>query len=211
MNELCLIVSGGTFCPLPEELRHASRVIACDRGYVHAGRLGLVPDLILGDFDSSPPPDTEIPVERFPERKDDSDTMLAVRRALADGFHSIAVCCAFGGRLDHTLANIQSAAWFAAQGGRARLIGTDADLLAFSGGTECVPRRDGWSLSVFSLSDCCEGVTIRGAKSECRGAALNNRFPLGLSNVWSADEAEITVESGVLAVLLSRLENGEHI
>lgn len=211
MDELCLIISGGDFCPLPEELRGAARVIACDRGYTYAERLGLVPDLIMGDFDSSPLPVSGIPAERFPTRKDDTDTMLAVRRAMAEGLRNIAVCCAFGGRLDHTLANIQTAAFIAAEGGRARLIGADSELVAFSGGTERIPRREGRSLSVFSLSDRCEGVTIRGTKYDCREIALTNCIPLGISNVWTSETAEITVRSGILAVLQSALQPGEHI
>ena len=108
MNGLCLIVSGGEFAPLPEDLRRPAFVIACDRGWQYARRLGLLPDLTVGDFDSAPPPETGAPVERVPTRKDDTDTMLAARRALEKGFRDIAVCCAFGGRLDHTLANVQA-------------------------------------------------------------------------------------------------------
>lgn len=211
MEGTCLIVSGGDFCPPPDALRDAVFVIACDRGYVYAERLGLTPDLIIGDFDSAPPPRSSAPVKRFPSRKDDTDTMLAAREALVRGFADVAVCCAFGGRLDHTLANLQTAAYLAAHGARARLYGSDAEALAFAAGEARIPRRAGWSLSVFALSDKCEGVTIRGAKYECENETLTNAFPLGVSNVWAAEEAVISARSGILLALQSRLREGEHI
>ncbi len=211
MKEFCLIVSGGEFSPLPEELRGARCVIACDRGYIHAERLGLAPDLIVGDFDSAPPPSADVPVKRFPSHKDDTDTMLAAREAIARGYRDVAVCCAFGGRMDHTLANVQTAAWLVAHGARAYLAGTDTEAMAFTAGGARIPRREGWSLSVFALSDVCEGVTLRGVKYECENETLTNAFPLGVSNVWTAEEAEISVRGGILLALMSRLKEGECI
>ena len=211
MDSFCLIVSGGEFCALPEELRAPDYVIACDCGYEHAERLGLTPDLIVGDFDSAPPPKTDTPIERLPTRKDDTDTMFAARCALEAGYRDVAVCCAFGGRLDHTLANLQTAAWLVDHGAQVRLTGTGTDAWAFTGSRMLFPRREGRSLSAFALSDRCEGVTVRGAKFECEDETLTSVFPLGVSNVWTADEAEIRVKSGILLVIQSILKKGEHI
>ena len=61
MRKLCLIISGGEFYKIPDELRAADFIIACDRGWRHAARLGLTPDLIIGDFDSAPPPEAKRP------------------------------------------------------------------------------------------------------------------------------------------------------
>ena len=207
----CLIISGGDFSPLPPDYPGADYVIACDKGYEYASRLGLVPDLIIGDFDSAPPPETDVPVERVPTRKDDTDTMLVARAALARGCGEIAICCALGGRMDHSLANIQTAAWVAAHDGRASLFGTDTRIRVFSGGTERFPRREGWSLSLFALSDACEGVTVRGTKYPCENVTLTNAFPLGVSNVWASGCAEVSVGSGILMAVQSRLRPGEHI
>ena len=210
-GSLCLIVSGGDYCGIPDDLARADYVIACDHGWQHAQALGLVPDLIVGDFDSSPCPDTGIPVWKMPSEKDDTDTMLAVRHALSQGYRDIAICCAFGGRLDHTLANIQSGAYIAARKGRARLLSSDTDALIFTGGCESFPRRKGWSLSVFALSDRCSGITIQGTKYQCENGSLENAFPLGVSNVWTEEEAVIRVSEGILMVMQSRLRDGEHI
>ena len=211
MSGRCLIISGGVFCELPEELRTAEYVIACDRGYLHAERMNIVPDLIVGDFDSAPLPATAVPVERVPSEKDDTDTMLAARRAVELGCSDVVICCCFGGRLDHTLANLQTAAWLAGHGVRVRLTGTDTEAYVLNAGTLRIPARDGWSLSLFSLADRCEGVSIRGTKYDGDNPAITNTFPIGVSNCWTAGEAEITVRRGILLIIESRLEKGEHI
>ena len=51
MKNRCIIVSGGVFSPAPEQ-QPGDFVIACDRGYAYCERLGLTPDLFIGDFDS---------------------------------------------------------------------------------------------------------------------------------------------------------------
>ncbi len=211
MDKLCLIVSGGAFAPLPEDLDAPELVVACDCGWRYCARLGVTPGLIVGDFDSAEAPRTAARVERLPTRKDDTDTMYAARRAAELGYRRIAICCAFGGRLDHTLANIQTAAWIVARGGEAQLLGADERAFVFTAARRSFPRREGRSLSLFALSDVCEGVTLRGTKFDCEGVTLSAAFPLGVSNVWTAETAEIAVERGTLMVLQSKLRKGEHI
>ena len=106
MKGLCAIISGGEYSPM-DDIKAAEYIIACDRGYSYAKRSGIVPDLLLGDFDSYTGKLPEgAAVERLPREKDDTDTMHAVRRALELGFTRISLYCALGGRLDHTLANL---------------------------------------------------------------------------------------------------------
>ncbi len=211
MEDYCLIVSGGAFAPLPEDLGAPRCVIACDRGWQYAARLGVAPTLIVGDFDSAAAPDTATPVERLPTRKDDTDTMYAARRALALGWRQVAICCAFGGRLDHTLANIQTAAWLVERGCAVQLLGADERAWVFTAGQRRFARQAGHSLSLFALSDACEGVSLRGTKFDCADVTLRASFPLGVSNVWTAETAEVTVARGTLMVLQSKLQKGEHI
>ena len=213
MNEYCLIISGGDYHGLPEELQTISPacIIACDRGWQHAERMGLTPDLVVGDFDSAPPP-SHLPWERVPTRKDDTDTMLAVKEALKRGYRHLALLCAFGGRFDHSLANIQAGAYAARRGAAACLYGADTRGLVSAGpAVHQLPRRDGWSLSLFSLSERCGGLSLKGTKYDGKNLCLDSSFPLGVSNVWTEDQAEIAFESGMLLILESQLKKGEHI
>lgn len=226
MNE-CLIITGGDYAPLPKDLYSSTRfdVYACDSGYLNAKRMDIVPKLVIGDFDSMNIPfDTDAEIKVFPTIKDDTDTMLAVRYTLDKGYDCFHVACAFGGRLDHAFSNIQAAAFIASKGGIARLYGTNDIVTVFgasstgamdlNGNTPAklsFPNMTGWSLSVFSLSDSCEGVTIRGTKYEVSDTVIYSNDPIGTSNVWTTPDAIISLKKGIIMVACSRLTPGEHI
>ncbi|HIS66737.1 MAG TPA: thiamine diphosphokinase, partial [Candidatus Scatomorpha merdipullorum] len=81
----CYIVGAADFAPARFAPAPGDFVIAADAGILHLERLGAKPDLVLGDFDSlgrvPDYPDTEV----SPVRKDDTDSMLAARRAVERG------------------------------------------------------------------------------------------------------------------------------
>ena len=205
MNGLCLIITGGEYAAIPDDIRNADYVIACDRGWQYAQQMGIKPDLIIGDFDSSPRPETDIPILQFPSHKDDTDTMLAAREALRRGYKNIAICCAFGARLDHAMANIQTAAFLVSNGAKVRLSGKDTEAWVFTKGDLSIPQMSSYSLSLFSISDKCEGVCIQNAEYECSDITLTNAFPLGVSNKWTSGDVNISVREGILMVLCSRI------
>lgn len=208
MKGLCAIISGGEYSPM-DDIKAAEYIIACDRGYSYAKRSGIVPDLLLGDFDSYTGKLPEgAAVERLPREKDDTDTMHAVRRALELGFTRISLYCALGGRLDHMLANLQAASYAAERGVPVQLFSRSCEAYIFSGGSVRIPARAGCSLSVLSLSDRCTGVSITDVKYPVEHATITNRFPIGTSNEWRG-EARISLESGIMAVLLCRMPGSD--
>ena len=174
-------------------------VLCADGGWEVAAGMGVTPDLVLGDFDSSTAP-AGAAVERFPVEKDDTDTMLCLKRGLSMGFDDFLIVGGFGGRLDHTLANLQALLYAKRRGARAAMADGESWATVIEGETLSLPRRPG-HLSVFALDGACRGVTIRGAKYEVEDAALTNAFPLGVSNRFAADRAEISVREGALLVL----------
>lgn len=180
-------------------------VLCADGGWVLARRMGVRPDCVIGDFDSSDAPEDRA-VVRVPVEKDDADTMLCLKRGLATGYEDYLIVGGFGGRVDHTLANFQLLHYAAVRGARAAMCDGRSWATALSGGALRVPADvvgDGTrplKLSVFALTDTCRGVDIRGAKWTLEDATLTNGFPLGLSNAFAAPSAEIAVREGVLLV-----------
>lgn len=201
----CLIISGGRQTPISDFPKN-SFVIACDKGVAYARKQGVVPDLVMGDFDSygGPlPPGAE--AVRLPPEKDDTDTMFAVKTALERGFTDLTLCCALGGRLDHLYANLQTAVYAACHGARCVIADEENWITVLKDGAVHLPRRDGFSLSLFSVSDFCRGVTAAGVKYPLNDAVLTNAFPLGVSNEWTAEEALVEVREGTLLIILSKL------
>ncbi len=201
----CLIIAGGDYAPVGPV--GEDFVLACDRGLAYAQREGIVPNLILGDFDSYRGALPEgIPVLRYPAEKDDTDTMLAVRWAADNGFDTVRLACCFGGRLDHLLSNIQTLHLAAKLGMEAEAEDEHTCLRILRPGSYRLPRRRGWSLSLLALTEKVEGLSIRGTKYEVENVTLHNPTTLGQSNAFVSD-AEIVFTSGILAVVCCRLED----
>ena len=200
----CIIIAGGSYAPIGP-VEQGDFVIACDRGYEHALHENIVPDLLLGDFDSySGTLPENVPVERFPVEKDDTDTMLAIRKAKTLGYEAVRICCGIGGgRLDHLFANIQSLAFARSCGMEAEMLDERNYIRVLAPGSHLLSQRPGWSLSLFALSEACENVCISGSKYELQGGRLENSFPLGVSNSFRGDVC-LSFDSGMMLVMCCR-------
>lgn len=200
----CLIVGAGEFtadalarCGSTDR----SFIIAADGGYLRCAALGITPDLILGDFDSAPMPPESGKTQVFPAHKDDTDCMLAAKEGLSRGYTDFTLTGCMGGRLDHTIANIQTLVYLVNHGCRARMVDARHILTVMGGNSALRVENNGDYLSLFSLGNRCTGVTLRGVEYPLCGAVLENSFPLGVSNHISADFCEITIETGTLLIM----------
>ena len=174
-------------------------ILCADAGYAVARRAGVKPDVVIGDFDSMPAPEGEN-IIRHPVEKDEPDSMLCANYALQMGVRDFLIVGGLGGRLDHTLANLQTLIYLAQRGAKAELCDGRVKITAVKDGSIRIPRTAG-KLSVFALSGKCEGVSIRGAKYNVEDAVLTPDYPLGMGNDFTEDFAEIGVRSGTLLVL----------
>lgn len=203
--KICAIISGGMLSTF-EKIEEADFVIACDKGFEYARKRGLAVDLLVGDFDSyTGIVPREIPRLELPAEKDDTDTMVAVRYAVKEKYDAIYFYCAFGGRFDHMLGNIQAASFAVSNGICVTIYGDDSDVYMLSNSNITLGKKEGFSLSLLSISDRCEDVSIDGVKYPLHNVTVENTFPIGVSNEWCADKAEISVGKGVLAVINSKL------
>ena len=211
----CLVISGGDFYDAPRSLYdQADFVIACDKGWDYAKRLGFEPDVVIGDFDSSHldgQGDTEncegsLKIIRLSRDKDDSDTMAGVKYAIDQGCDDFTFICAAGGRFDHFFCNIQTLSFIAERFGKARLLSEKEEITVIKNTSFEIPRREGWSLSVFSLSDNARGVGEEGTRWQLNGATMQQSAPYGLSNEWMADKAKVSVEEGTLIKKKKKME-----
>ena len=179
---LCYVVGampldpGFILTPVPGDL-----VIAADKGYETLSRLGVHPGLVVGDFDSLGSVPDHPQVLRLPRVKDETDTGFALRQGLKRGYRRFVLLGCLGGRLDHTVANLQLLSWLSAQGAQGVLLGEGE---AAAVGTEGTAR----------------GVTLEGLKYPLDHAELTSDFPLGVSNEFVGLPARISVEEGSLLV-----------
>lgn len=172
-------------------------VIAADAGCRQLGALKA--DLTVGDFDSLGYVPKGEAVVRHPVRKDDTDMLLAVRQGLSRGYRRFVLLGGSGGRLDHTLANLQTLQFLAAHGAHGFLQGEEECAATVCGETLTLIGGSG-RVSVFALDASVSGVTLAGLDYPLENATLTDTFPLGVSNAFTTEPARITADGRLLVV-----------
>ena len=197
----CVIVGAGELEDAVIRRREGDLVIAADGGLKYLERAGIAPDIALGDFDSLGYRPNLPEVIYHPPEKDDTDTMLAVREGFARGFDTFVIYAGLGGRLDHTVANLQTLAFIAENGGRGYLVGGASVSTALKDSSIAFGADERGMISVFCMGEKAEGVTISGLKYEVENAELVPYLPLGASNEFTGKPAKIEVKHGTLLVM----------
>lgn len=175
--------------------------ICADGGYDTAQKMGVTPDVFIGDFDSLRGDLSCREVIRLKPEKDDTDTLSAVKLALERGYTEFYFYGCTGGRTDHTIANIQILYELANRGYRAYLLGNHEVFTCICGCTACFSEESEGMFSVFSLSETSTGVSETGVKYTLTNAKMTNGFPIGVSNEWIGVPAEISVKNGTLLLI----------
>lgn len=198
-SEICTIICGAPCAKFPRE-KVRGYIIAADRGLDYALSAKITPDLVVGDFDST---ETEIPdgvqCVRVSPIKDDTDAALAASLAVKKGFRDLRFLCALGGRLDHSIANIQLLYHLKKLGLNGTLYGDGVELFLAREESVEIPRFDGY-LSVFAYTADCV-VSEEGVKYPLTEKTLTNDLTLGVSNEITEDFARITVHSGTALIM----------
>lgn len=196
----CFIFGAGPFYGLPVPPSPQDFIIAADGGYRHCQEVGLTPHLLLGDFDSLGTPPENCSIQTFPVEKDDTDSMLAIKEGLSRGYRTFHLYGGTGGRMDHTLANLQGLGYLAEQGAQGYLYDESYVFTAIRNSSFSLPRRESGIFSLFCLGPEAQGVSIKGGQYPLERGALSPWFPLGVSNHFVGNPVEISVEKGCLLI-----------
>lgn len=218
----CLMVTGG---PLDLEFaagflknREYECIVAVDAGLSSCLKLGLLPKLLVGDFDTFGRDNilkyraaSGIPVDIHQPEKDETDTELALQDALKAGYRSVDVLGATGGRLDHELSNIH----LLAQGRKRGLDVTLYDrqnklsLIDSEFEKERLFLRDrlyGRYVSFLPLTEEVKGITLTGFKYPLKDKDISILENPGLcvSNEVLGEKAVMSFKKGILICVESR-------
>lgn len=199
---VCHLVSAGDFAPEYFHPEKEDLVIACDGGLSHLLTLKYSPDLLVGDFDSFEGALSEdIPTLRLPREKDDTDTLYALRLGLRRGYTHFALHGCLGGkRLSHTVTNLQSLAFLQKNGADGVIYGKSTLVYLLKNSKMSFDKHRIGYLSVFALSSTAR-VKLIGLKYPFDGI-LSSDMPIGVSNEFIGNAAEIEVLRGSVAIIL---------
>jgi thiamine pyrophosphokinase len=184
-------------------------LIAADGGARHMVRLGLKPQLLVGDMDSLEPQEVQAleqagtEVRRFPVEKDETDLELALHEAHGLGCREIIVMAGMGGRMDQALGNLYLLLQPALVTADARL--DDGCVEAFWVRHRAVLHgQPGEMVSLLPLLGPVEGIMTRGLRYPLHGETLFPEHTRGISNQMIDDEATVAAAQGLLLCIHER-------
>lgn len=202
-NRLALVFAGGPPEPVdPAALpRDADVVVAADGGLARARALGVEVHLVVGDLDSAPEDLTGLAVLRHPPNKDKTDLELALEAAAEYGPDRILVIGGASGRLDHLLGSVALLTSPAYAG-----IEIDAVLggarLAVIRGRRTLHGAPGDLVSLLAVGDPARGIRTEGLGYRLENEDLLPGSTRGVSNVFAADTATVSVGEGTLLAVI---------
>ena len=179
-------------------------VICADGGYDSLYFTGIVPHIIIGDFDSvkvNVP--KEIPTVKYPANKDKTDLEICVDYALENGCDTIFILGALGGRIDHTLGSLSTLKYAMEHGVDALILNGKSRIYLVDKEVE-IPREKFDYVSLIPCTEKVTGVYSLGLKYELNGRDLVKSSSLGISNEFYNNTAKIKIESGLLYVICTQ-------
>ncbi len=200
----CVIIGAAeisNYSRIKSYLRPDDFIIACDGGLDHAEKLGIQPNLIIGDFDSHERPQTSIEIIQLPCEKDDTDSFYACKEAIRRGFKDFLLLGVIGQRFDHSLVNISLLLYLQKEGKKALLLDDYSEMQIV--GTDPVQIPDSFSyFSLLCVAGDVSGVTIKNAKYPLEGASIQTSYQYACSNeVLPGQTALVSVEKGLLLLI----------
>lgn len=200
-QKTCFIVGAGSFSGMSILPKAEDLVIGADGGYCYLKKMGIEPQILLGDFDSlEMVPDHRHLIRHSPV-KDDTDMALAVAYAEKEGYERFFLYGGMGGRLDHTIANIQLLTGMARRGLEAYLIGEGSILTTIDSERICFGKEAKGVISVFSMGSTSSGIWERGLKYPLADAHMTCDKTLGVSNEFTGCESSVEVQEGTLLIM----------
>ena len=184
-----------------------SLIICCDAGIKHAKNLGIMPDVIVGDFDSADKEvldyfkEQNIDFKQYPCKKDETDMELGIDEAISSGCNEIIITAGIGSRMDHTLANFQLLFNILKQGIQAKIVNEFNEVWLIDK-KAVITGKKGDIVSLIPMTQEVKGVTTTGLEYPLNNDTLffGSRL-LAVSNVMLAEKAEVEITSGYLYVM----------
>ncbi len=207
-----LIISNGEIMDYRfyEDLIVESDLIICaDGGAKHADKMGIIPNVVLGDFDSighdcfNNVKNTNIKYIQYSTDKDKTDTQLGVEYAIENGCNEIVLIGSLGTRFDHSFANISLLKYIIDRGAIGTVLNEHNEIHIIRDYIK-LKGKIGDIISLLPITKNVEGISTIGLRYALQNAQMILGMPNGVSNVLIEEEAKIHIKSGLLLVIKAR-------
>jgi thiamine pyrophosphokinase len=190
-------------------LQPSDYLVCVDGGLRHLKSLGLRPDLLIGDLDSITAGEIlelereHVRIQRYPVDKDETDLELAVLTVIKEGYRTLCLVAALGGRLDQTLGNLFLLTLPELSDCSIRMEdGVEEAFIIRAQAT--IFGQPGDTVSLLPLAGSVTGVVTRGLRYPLHAETLLFDHTRGISNVILENQAVIQVASGILLAIHTR-------
>ncbi|SKA92356.1 thiamine diphosphokinase [Caloramator quimbayensis] len=187
-------------------------VICADGGAKYAYACDIIPDYLIGDFDSI---DNKIldfytlrnvSIEKYPKNKDYTDTELCIYKAIDLGCSELCIFAGIGSRIDHSLGNIGLLHIIKSYGAQGYII-TENETIYLCNDMLSLKGKEGDIISIIPFFGDAEGVTTEGLLYSLNNDTIKFGYPIGVSNVMVNNECIIKIVSGEILVIKQNNEN----
>lgn len=182
-------------------------IIGVDGGCNHLHKLGIIPNYIVGDMDSIDKTildefiSSGVSQKKFPERKNETDTELAVLLACELDSVLIDIYAALGGRIDHEIANVLLLKYIAKQNAYSRILSENEEVYLLENDELTIKGEKGNIVSVIPIGGDANGVTLQGLEYPLDEFDMEYSKPRGISNVMLDKSCHINVRDGSLIIV----------
>lgn len=208
----CVIIAAAPFNNeeldfIKREIGQSDFIICSDGGFEKAISINIIPDLVIGDLDSNcmDIPD-EIDTIKLPVKKDDTDTMVCIKKAIELGFEEVCILGGIGGRFDHTFANISALLYAEKHGLKASLKDCNSEIrLVLSENSDSsllLTDKKGYTVSIFSFAGSSVKLNLNGFEYPLKNGYIYSHNPIGVSNRVLESKACIEVLEGIALIVL---------
>lgn len=203
----CVIFGAGDYIGLQWKRQDDDFVIAADGGYKKLLQINEEPDVLIGDMDSlNDPSKVEtakilgIEVQVLPTCKDDTDLLAGIKYGLSKGYAVFHIYGALGGRIDHTIGNLQCLAYLQQKGAKGYIFDDGMCTELICNERVSFSKEMKGIFSAFAFGGDAYDVTIHGLKYEVEHAVIRKDFPIGVSNEFVGRESFVEVTNGMLLI-----------
>ena len=185
-------------------------IICADGGANHAYKMNITPNYIIGDLDSINKEIIDfykkqnVLFEEFPSKKNETDSELCILLSKSLNASKIDLFGTLGGRVDHTLANINLLYYIREQEIIPRIISEKEEIYIATNECVKIKGKEKDIISIIPIKGDVKGITLENLEYPLNNYDMNYSTPLGISNIMLSEECKIAVKKGSLLIIRNK-------
>lgn len=193
---------------IKSQIKSDDFIICADGGLEYARKLGIKPDLAVGDFDSYKGEIAEITEKKIilDTHKDETDTLCCINEGIKNGCDTFLLLSALGGRFDHSFANLSLLQYITDKNCKGYIKTENETVTMLKKGVYTFENLKGKTFSLFPFACDKAVVSYKNTEYPLLNGDVQSSTAVGISNVFTDSKSEITIHSGYAILFINEKE-----